>query len=142
MIIWGRILGWVIVSGYLLTVANYLVKLINRKFISGLPKNSTWRHRYQAFMRMVVKMHPFLGILTAAALVTHFIIQFLTWGFFVTGLIAGSLMLIQAVLGSYGRFIRKRKPGLWLKAHRTVAVLLLLAITFHVYTGLSMLRGS
>ena len=140
MFTWGKLLGWVIVSGYLLTAANYFVKLINRKVISGLPKNSALRHRYQAFLRLVIKTHPYLGLLTAAALVTHFIIQYLTWGFFVTGLIAGSLMLIQAGLGSYGRFIRKRKPGLWLKAHRTVAVLLLLAIAFHVYTGLSMLR--
>ena len=133
---WGSFFGWVILTGYLLSASNYLVKLVNRKYILKLPKDSPVRKRYQAFLRLVIKSHPFLGALTSAAMLTHLVIQYLNWGFSPTGLVAGSLLLIQGALGGYGKAVRKRKPGLWLKAHRIVAVLLLLAIAFHIYTAL------
>jgi len=133
---WGPVLGWIIVSGYLLSVSNYLVKLVNRKVIMKLPKESVARKRYQSFLRLVIKTHPYLGAMTSIALIAHLIIQYLYWGFFPSGIVAGSLLLIQGSLGGYGKAVRKRKPGLWLKAHRIVAVLLFLAIAFHVYTAL------
>lgn len=133
---WGPVLGWIILSGYLLSVSNYLVKLVNRKVIMKKPKESLTRKRYQTFLRLVIQTHPFLGALTSVAMIAHLIIQYLNWGFFPTGIVAGSLLLIQGALGGYGKAVRKRKPGLWLKAHRTVAVLLFLAIAFHVYTAL------
>jgi hypothetical protein len=133
---WGPVLGWVILSGYLLSVSNYLIKWINRKYITKLPRDSRTRKRYQSFVRLVIQSHPYLGALTSTAMLAHLIIQYLNWGFFPSGIVAGSLLLVQGALGGYGKAVRKRKPGLWLKAHRTVAILLFLAIAFHVFTAL------
>lgn len=131
----GRILGWLIVTGYSLAVLNCVVKFVNRKWIMVMPKDAPTRIKYQSFMRVIVKNHRYFGIFTSIALISHFIIQYLSWGFYVTGLIAGSLMIIQGSLGAYGTYVKKKKNGPWLYAHRTVAVLLLVGMIVHVLTA-------
>jgi hypothetical protein len=131
----GRILGWLIVAGYTLTVLNFFVKLINRKVVSKLPKDSPGRGRYTAFMRPIVKYHRYFAILTATALIAHLVVQSLAWGLYLTGVIAGGLLILQVSLGAYGTFVKKKKSGPWLYVHRTVAVLLFLAVVFHVVTA-------
>lgn len=128
----GRIFGWMIVTGYLLTVLNYVVKFVNRKWIMSMPKEAKGRIRYQAFMRFIVKNHRYFAIFTTLALITHFIIQYLSWGFYTSGLIAGGLMIIQGSLGGYGTYVKHKKSGPWLVVHRTIAVLLMLGILTHV----------
>ncbi len=134
----GRILGWLIVTGYSLTVLNYLLKAINRRWVMPLPKESAGRARYQAFMRPFIRYHRYFAFLTAAALITHFIIQYLSWGFYITGLLAGTLMVLQVFLGVYGTYWARNKRGSWLYVHRTTAVLLLAAMAIHIlYVSLS-----
>ena len=128
----GRVFGWLIVTGYLLTVLNYVVKFVNRKWIMAMPKDAPGRVRYQAFMRFIVKNHRYFAMFTTAALITHFILQYLSWGFYTSGLVAGSLMIVQGSLGGYGTYVKNKKSGPWLVAHRTIAVLLLLGILVHV----------
>lgn len=131
----GRILGWLIVTGYALTVLNYFVKFVNRKWIMAMPKEAPTRIKYQSFMRIIVKNHRYFGIFTSIMLITHFILQYLSWGFYVTGLIAGSLMIVQGSLGAYGTYVKKKKSGPWLIVHRTVAVLLFIGMVIHVLTA-------
>ncbi len=128
----GRILGWLIVTGYTLTILNYFVKRVNRRFFAGLPADSPARKRYTAFMRFIVRYHRFFAIFTSVALAAHFTIQYLSWGFYKTGVIAGSLLVIQSFLGAFGTYVKKKKAGLWLYAHRTIAILLFTAILLHV----------
>ena len=131
----GRILGWLIVTGYLMTVLNYVVKFVNRKWIMAMPKNAPGRIRYQSFMRFIVKNHRYFAMFTTAALLTHFVIQYLSWGFYTSGLVAGGLMVLQGALGGYGTYVKNKKIGPWLYAHRTVAVLLLVGMVIHVLTA-------
>lgn len=133
----ASILGWVIVTGMLLSGANYFFKAINTKWVNKLPKDRALRKRYQAFLRWYLRFHPLIGSLTAAAMIAHFILQYLNWGFFISGLIAGSLIIVQTVLGLYGNFVRHKKRGVWFYAHRIVAVLLFLAVVFHITVALS-----
>lgn len=135
MYLLGRILGWLIVTGYTLTILNYFVKLVNRKVIMGMPKDSLGRARYMSFMRVIVKYHRYFAITTALALITHLVVQYLDWGLYLTGVVAGGLLILQVSLGAFGTYIKKKKSGPWLYVHRTVAVLLLLAIVFHVVTA-------
>ena len=135
MYLLGRILGWLIVTGYTLTILNYFVKLVNRKVIMGMPKDSPGRARYTAFMRFIVKYHRCFAITTALALITHLVIQYLDWGLYLTGVIAGGLLILQVSLGAFGTYVKKKRNGPWLYVHRTVAVLLFLAIVFHVITA-------
>jgi hypothetical protein len=135
MYLLGRLLGWLIVTGYTLTICNYFVKLINRKVISGLPTESPIRTRYMAVMRVIVRYHRYFAFVTVAALLTHLVIQSLNWGIYVTGVIAGSLLILQAALGAYGAYAKNKKSGTWLVIHRAVAVLLFVAVLFHVITA-------
>lgn len=130
----GRFLGWLIVTGYLLTVFNYFVKLINRKVISKKPADSPVRKNYTVFMRIIVKYHRYIALGTTIILLVHFIIQYLVWGFYITGLIAAALLILQGFIGAYGTYVRKRKSGPWLYAHRTMAILLPVAILIHILT--------
>lgn len=134
----ASILGWIIVTGLLLSEANYFFKLFNIRTIVKMPKESLFRKNYQAFLRWYLRFHPLIGSLTAAALIAHLVLQYMNWGFFITGFVAGGLMLLQTVLGLYGHFIRHKKRGPWFYAHRTVAVLLVLAVIFHIVTALLM----
>jgi hypothetical protein len=86
-------------------------------------------------MRFIIQYHRYFAIFTTMVLITHFIIQYQSWGFFVTGIIAGVLLMLQGFFGAYGMYVKKRKSGPWLYAHRTIAVLLLIAILFHVLTA-------
>ncbi len=131
----GKVLGWLIVAGYGLTLLNYVVKWVNRKWIMKMSKEEPIRIRYQVFMRFIIKNHRFFAMFTTIALITHFIIQYLSWGFYITGLIAGSLLILQGVLGGFGHYVKKKKSGRWLYAHRIVAVLMLVAIFVHVLTA-------
>lgn len=128
----GRLLGWTIVIGYTLTMLNFVLKRVNRLWIMKLPKDSPLRTRFQPLLRTIVTGHRWFALTTAAALLTHFTIQVRTWGFFPSGIVAGSLLITQVSLGAYGTYIRSRKAGPWLIAHRTVSVLLLMAIIIHV----------
>lgn len=136
----GRFLGWLIVAGYLLTVLNYFVKLINRKIISKKPADSRLRKNYTVLMRFIVKYHRYIALATTLILIVHFIIQYLVWGFYITGLIAAALLILQGFVGAYGTYVRKKKSGPWLYIHRTLAVLLPIAILVHILTVELVLR--
>ncbi len=130
----GRLLGWLVLTGYALTVLNYFVKLINRKIISKKPADSTMRKRYTTFMRVIVKYHRYFALATTLLLIAHFIVQYLVWGFYITGLIAAGLLILLGFLGAYGTFVRQKKSGPWLYAHRTIAALLPFAVLVHILT--------
>lgn len=132
MYLLGRILGWLIVSAYLLTLFNYPVKLINRKYIIQLARESRIRRAYTRFMQFIVSGHRYFAILATLLLFAHFIIQYSQYGIRPTGVIAGALMLTQATLGAYGMYIRKRQKTAWFYVHRTVAATLFAAILVHV----------
>jgi hypothetical protein len=133
MYLLGRILGWLIVSGFLLAVLNYPVKLIYRKRVAALPRESATKRRYQIFMRFITSAHRYFAAIASAALIAHFIIQYTNYGRLrISGVIAAVLLIIQGSLGAYGTYIKKRKPAGWLKVHRINAALLIAAITAHV----------
>lgn len=128
----GRIMGWVILTFYILAAMNYVLKFINKKWISKKPRDSTLRKRYTKVLQLTIKAHPYLGFAAFAAVLVHMTIQTRFYGFYLSGFLAGGLMLIQISIGSFGLYLKKRKRGNWLVVHRIVTVLLLLLIAFHI----------
>lgn len=128
----GRFLGYVIALGYLLTILNYFVKRFNKAVILKRPKEDALRQGYTQFMRFIVNKHRWFAIITSVALIAHFLVQSRSWGLFPSGVVAGLLLVIQGSLGGFGTYVKKKRPGLWLVAHRTVAVLLGLAMMLHI----------
>lgn len=133
MYLLGRVLGWLIVSGFIMAILNYPVKWVYRKRFSALPRESAARRRYQVFMRLIISGHRYFALVASSALIAHFVIQFTNYGRLrISGVIAGILLIILGLLGAHGTYIKKRKPGGWLKVHRIIAVLLIAAITLHI----------
>ncbi len=132
MEILGRILGWLIISFLILTLFNYPVKLLNRKWIARMPRESKFRQAYQTFMRFIVRGHRYFAILTISMLLVHFYVQYTQYGLRKTGAAAGLLLALQGSLGAYGTYIRKKKLTAWFYLHRTGAVLLIIGIIIHV----------
>lgn len=135
MLLLGKILGWMIVIGYLLAVSNYFVKYVNRKVIMGMPKDSPVRIKYLVYMRFMVSYHRFFALFTILSMITHLVVQYLYWGLYLTGVIAASLLVVQGLLGAYGHYMKKKKSGPWLYAHRAVAILLFVVVIFHIVTA-------
>lgn len=134
MHITGIVIGWIIFAGYLFGVMNYFVKLAGRKYVMRLPADAPFRKRYQSFTRAVVGGHIYVPLFLITVILLHLMIELMHKGFFVTGVIVFFLMAAQISLGAYGAFIKDRKQGRWLTAHRTVAGLLICAIAVHVTT--------
>ena len=129
----GTIFGWVIVIAYAMTVMNYVIKFINRKWGKTIRKNDKLKGPFQVVMSFIVKNHRIFGYITIIGILVHFYIQYNRWGFVTGGVIAAVLMITQAGLGAYGAYIDKKRKGPWLVAHRIIAVLLLVAIVYHIY---------
>ncbi|MCR3954820.1 MAG: hypothetical protein NUK57_00895 [Gudongella sp.] len=127
----GEILGYAIIFFYSLTILNYIVKLANKKFKTQIRRNKTFADNYMKMMRFIVKNHRYFGFLAILFLLLHFSVQFLTHGLSITGIIAAAVMVLQVVLGIYGHKAKKRGKT-WLTIHRSIAVLLLIAIAIHI----------
>lgn len=131
----GSLFGWLIVAGLAITLLNYPIKAIYRKWISHLDKESGLRRAYSKVQAIIVKYHRFFAMFTTAMMIIHLLVQlqyrWLSW----TGLVAAALMVINGFLGGYGHFIKKKRKSAWLYIHRTVAALLIVAIFIHIYTN-------
>lgn len=132
----GITLGWIIVIGYSWAGMNYLVKFVNRKWIVRLPKDSLFRIRYTRFMRAVIRSHVYVPLFLITVMLLHLSMELIHAGFFITGVIVFVLMFLEIVLGAYGAYFKNRKKGTWLYVHRTVAILLFLAINMHVIVAI------
>lgn len=127
----GEFLGGTIIFLYVLTILNFFVKWVNKKFRAQIKKNDLVFKGFSMFMKVIVKYHKLFGVMTIGALLLHFLVQFFTYGLSLTGAMAASVLIFQVVLGGYG-FYKKKRGGLWLKLHRGIAVLLMIAIYLHV----------
>jgi hypothetical protein len=110
----GEFFGNIIIFLYILTVLNYFVKLINNKY-----------------RKIIVKNHKLFGYLTVIFILLHFAIQFSQHGLNNTGVIAAGILLLQVGIGIYGSKAKKRGRT-WLMIHRTITVVLLIAIAVHI----------
>lgn len=132
---YGSLFGWLIVTGLVLTLLNYPIKVIYRKFIAGMDKDSQGRKLYSSIQKIIVKYHRFFAAFTSTMMIVHLIIQlqyrWLSW----TGLVAAALMVVNGTIGGFGHYVRKKRKTAWFYLHRTVAVLLIAAIVFHIYSG-------
>ena len=127
----GELFGLLIIVLYILTVLNFLVKWINKKYGPSMKANEKSYAKYKRFMRFIIKNHKLFGLLTIVFLLAHFFIQFNLYGVSITGLVAAGLLILQILLGIYGSKT-KSKNKTWLVIHRSIAVFLLVAILIHI----------
>lgn len=126
----GEFLGQIIVVLYILTILNYFVKFINRTYREQLSKNKNVFEIFSTIMKFIVKNHKIFGILTVLFLLLHFVLEYIKYGIKVSGVIAAGTMLLQVAIGIYGiKF--KRRGKIWLMVHRSIAIIVFVAILIH-----------
>lgn len=136
----GRWMGWLGLIGFAGAALNPVFKWINKNVMMKRERDDGLRKGYQNFLRNYLKAHPYGGLLTAAFVVIHLIIQLEFYGLrnpgIWTGIIAGALLVFQAGLGAYGQWKMKRRPGTWLTIHRWITIIILAAAAVHLIWAL------
>lgn len=125
--------GWVAVWGFAFEILNYIVKFVNKKYISKLPREKqNITNLYRSIMKFIIKHHKTVGIITITAAIIHFALMVIYQYVRISGLIGIALMLLLLGLGSYGAYVNKNYKGKWLKMHRILAFSLAVVIVIHL----------
>jgi hypothetical protein len=127
----GHLFGLLIIVLYALTVLNYVVKWINKRYGAAMKTHEKGYSFYKKLMRFIIRNHRLFGLLTIVFLLSHFYIQFNQFGLNITGAVAAGVLVLQVLLGIYGSVTKQKGKG-WLLAHRTIALILFLAIAAHL----------
>lgn len=128
----GNFLGWLTIILFAGTVANYVVKFISKKWGRKISASPAGKKTMSILMMLFVKNHRYFGFGAFLALLFHFILQFINFGLSISGMIAAVLLIVQVILGVYAAYKKKPRKGTWFLAHRTIAVLLILGLAFHL----------
>jgi predicted heme/steroid binding protein len=128
----GGLFGWLLVALFGAAILNFFVKWFNKKYGKNLKEGSFGKKALQLLMKVFVRKHKLFGILAAGLLLGHFALQFLRSGLSLSGGLAASLLILQVALGIYAAAAHRPRKGPWFVTHRLIAVLLILAIGYHL----------
>lgn len=144
----GEFLGILIIIFYTLSVLEYILGIIFKIFKVQISKNITILNMYKKLKMYVLRYHKIFGLLTIIFILSHFIIQFISYGLNITGMIAAITMILQVLLGLYGFMMKKkmirnsinnvdneklkRQWKYWNITHKIIAVIILLSIIIHI----------
>ena len=128
----GEVFGWLLVISLVGTIMNYCVKFINKRFGKNAGPDSLFKKCMKILMTIFVRNHRYFGLAAVILLMIHFLIQFFTYGLNLTGGLAAGLLLIQVILGWNANKNKKPRKGAWFVIHRSIAVLIVLAVILHL----------
>lgn len=98
---YGALLGWLLVITISGSLMNYCVIFVAKRYMRNIHKNSTATSVFKFFRIIFVRGHRVFGLIAILLLLTHFLIQFSTYGLNLTGGLAASTLIIQFILGVY-----------------------------------------
>lgn len=127
----GELMGNIIIFLYALTVLNYILIFINKKYGYLIRKNNKLHKFYIKFMKFIVKNHKTFGLLTVLFIIFHFLIEFNIRGLKISGIFVAIIMLAEVLVGIYLSKTTKRKSK-WLFVHKIISIVILVAILIHV----------
>lgn len=124
--------GWVTVAFYTLALFNFLMKAVNKKYPLKIKENKKFEEIYKTVMKYIIRYHKLIGIIVAIGLTVHSSIMYFNVGLRITGLIAASLMVLDALIGIYGYLSKKKRTDPLFDVHRVIAFVLPLSIAVHL----------
>ena len=128
----GGLFGWITIIFFAATLLNFILKFINKKFSKQIAQNQSTKSIFSFLTKLFVRYHRIWGFLAILTLLTHFSIQFNTFGVSISGGAAASILFTQVFLGLYGAYKAKTRKGIWFVSHRFISILLILAIFVHL----------
>jgi len=129
-----ELLGGVVIAASAFAFLNWLMKRVHSRWVSRMPKERKgFVSAYRVVLRFFLRNHRWFGLAAGVAVIVHFAVGLASGLVSKTGVAAGALLLVLALMGAYGTFVKlgSMKGGL-LMAHRTVAFLLLAVIFLHL----------
>ena len=129
----GEFWGWLTIIFFAGTVANFIMKLMNKKWGKQISASPSGKKAMAVLMKIFVRNHRYFGFGAFLSLLLHFIIQFLRFGISISGIVASAFLVLQVVLGFYASANKKPRRGVWFVVHRSVAVLLIAGIAVHLW---------
>jgi len=129
-----ELLGGVVIAASAFAFLNWLMKRVHSRWVSRMPKERKgFMSAYRVVLRFFLRNHRWFGLAAGVAVIVHFAVGLASGLVSKTGVAAGALLLVLALMGAYGTFVKlgSMKGGL-LMAHRTVAFLLLAVIFLHL----------
>jgi hypothetical protein len=96
----GGFLGWVTGICFGIAILNFVVKRVNKKWISKLPTDSKVKQIYQKLMKIIVKYHRYFGMGAGVIVLVHLYVQVSFAFVSVTGLLAAVQLIATAVMGA------------------------------------------
>ena len=127
----GEFLGILIIISYGLTLLSFILKWLNKHFKKPIYEIEWLKNKFPKVMKYFVKYHRFFGFLAVLFILLHFGVQFSRYGVNLTGALAAGLIFLQVGIGIYG-FKKSKGSKTWLWLHRSVAVMIGVAILIHI----------
>ncbi len=133
----GELTGFLIIGLFFLLGSRYILKTYFKLNAKKLDKNSTFYKVLVKGLALNKTFHPYVGYLTTVLILTHSYIQ-TGWNFFldnepITGYITGGLFLLNIFGGFIGeKVIKQPRPKWWLWFHRSLTILIGIAILIHI----------
>jgi len=133
----GKLTGLLLIALFVLLGFRYVLKAYFKANSKKLDKNSRFYKLLVKTMALNKTLHPLIGFLAVALILTHSYIQ-TGWVFFadnetLTGYLAGGLFVSNVVSGVIGdKVLKQPRPKWWLLAHRSLTVLIGIAILIHI----------
>ena len=128
----GELFGWLLFITLTGTLMNYCIKFVNKQFGRNATPDSFYKKSMKVLTVVFVRNHKYFGLAAVVLLLMHLTIQFLNYGPNLTGGLAASLLLVQAILGWNANSKKKPRKGAWFIAHRIIAVLIVAAVILHL----------
>lgn len=130
-----ELIGWLTAAFVGLSVLTYVIKVYNRYFANTMKaKLPSVANVIKGFGPYFIKYHRYFGMVAAVLMLSHLSLN-LSRGFIsVTGLAAGVLLIMSALIGSMGAYVFKKR-GPWLMVHRSAVILMVFAILIHILLG-------
>lgn len=133
----GELTGLLLIALFVLLGFRYILKAYFKANSKKLDKNSSFYKLLVKTMALNKTLHPLLGFIAVALILTHSYIQ-TGWTFFadnetLTGYLAGGLFISNVVSGVIGdKVLKQPRPKWWIWVHRILTVLIGIAILIHI----------
>jgi len=132
----GEILGWIVVWAFALAVMLFVVRYINKNYMTQITNKLKGKKNYLDIYRKVigfiVKNHKAFGLVATGLVFLHLIIMWKYVELSISGMIALILMVLVAGVGVLSTYLKKQKKAPLTKLHSILAGALLIAIIIHL----------
>jgi len=131
----GDFLGWASFAFYIVSLANYFIKLTGRLLIPHLGNLPTVKNFYiKIVMRIFVRDHKYFGIAAGILALVHFIVRYISGMTSVIGLISTIMMLLTMILGITILAAGRNNPKIK-NIHRACCACVLIVMIIHIATA-------